>query len=224
MLGEESRDVLIFGTGEIAEVVNYYLSFDSTHKVVAFVADEEFLTITEFCGRPVIPRAQVLKEYPTSRYSMFVATGYAGMNQNRRSICAWARLLGYQLISYVSPRATVYGNLIHGDNCLILEDNTVQPFVTLGNNVFLWSGNHIGHHSTIEDDVFVSSHCVVSGNCFIGQASFLGVNCTIQNDVRVGASCFVGPRSLLRNDLPNEAVVIDAATPKQKILSPALKL
>ena len=52
-----------------------------------------------------------------------------------------------------------------GDNCFILEDNTVQPFVTIGNNVTLWSGNHIGHDSVIEDDCFISSHVVVSGTC-----------------------------------------------------------
>ena len=52
-----------------------------------------------------------------------------------------------------------------GDNCFIFEDNTVQPFVTLGNNLVLWSGNHIGHHSTLRDHCFISSHVVISGFC-----------------------------------------------------------
>jgi hypothetical protein len=51
------------------------------------------------------------------------------------------------------------------ENAFILEDNTIQPFVRIGPNVTLWSGNHIGHHSTVEDHVFIASHVVVSGVC-----------------------------------------------------------
>jgi UDP-3-O-[3-hydroxymyristoyl] glucosamine N-acyltransferase len=107
---------------------------------------------------------------------------------------------------------------------LILEDNTIQPFVTLGNNVFLWSGNHVGHHSVIEDDVFISSQCVISGNCVVGERSFLGVNCTVQNNLRVGVACFVGPGSLVRNDVADESVLLKKATSAEKFKSKFLQL
>ena len=71
-------------------------------------------------------------------------------------------------------------------NCFILEDNTIQPFVEIGNNCVLWSGNHIGHHSKIEDHVFITSHCVISGNCLIKSHSWLGVNCTLRNNLIIG--------------------------------------
>ena len=58
-----------------------------------------------------------------------------------------------------------------GDNCFILEDNTIQPFVSIGNNVTLWSGNHIGHDSTIDDHCFIASHVVVSGHVRVGTRS-----------------------------------------------------
>jgi SAM-dependent methyltransferase len=56
---------------------------------------------------------------------------------------------GYELASYISPKCTNYAKSI-GNNCFIFEDNTLQPFVTIGNDVTLWSGNHIGHHSTVQ--------------------------------------------------------------------------
>ncbi|WP_245213936.1 hypothetical protein [Rhodoferax sp. AJA081-3] len=65
------------------------------------------------------------------------------------------------------------GNEI-GENCFILEDNTLQPFTKIGNNVILWSGNHIGHHGEIHDHVTFTSHVVMSGHCSIGPYSFLG--------------------------------------------------
>ena len=72
-----------------------------------------------------------------------------------------------------------------GDNCFILEDNTIQPFVTIGNNVTLWSGNHIGHDSVIEDHCFITSHVVVSGHVRVGARSFLGVNATLRNAITI---------------------------------------
>ena len=101
---------------------------------------------------------------------MFVALSYAKLNAVRKEKYLAAKALGYRLASYVSPRATVLNDGRIGDNCFILEDNTIQPFVTIGNNVTLWSGNHIGHHSTIRDHCFIASHVVVSGGVEIGES------------------------------------------------------
>lgn len=220
----ENNKVVIFGTGQIAELVYFYLTHDSDFEVYGFVVDDEHLSTRSFFGLPTLSASKVDLDFPPQEFSMFVAMSYSKMNRLRSDKCEWARARGYQLVSYVSSRATTYNDLIHGDNCLILEDNTVQPFVRLGNNVFLWSGNHIGHHSVIEDNVFISSHCVVSGNCNIGHHSFLGVNSTVQNDVEVGAECFVGPQSLVRHNLPPRSVLIASSTNPQRISSSNLRM
>ena len=51
-----------------------------------------------------------------------------------------------------------------GENCFIFEANVIQPFVRIGDNVVMWSGNHIGHDSTIGSHCFIASHAVISGN------------------------------------------------------------
>ena len=78
---------------------------------------------------------------------MFVALSYAKMNGVRAEKYAAMKAAGYRLASYVSSRCSYLAQTPPGDNCFILEDNTIQPFVTIGNNVTLWSGNHIGHDS-----------------------------------------------------------------------------
>jgi len=215
----ESRPVVIFGSGALAELVCYLFKHDSDLEVAGFVVDQEYLQTDSFLGLPLVVSAELDSRFPSTDFAMFVAVSYTKMNVVRSEKCDWARNRGYHLVSYVSSRATTFDNLPHGDNCLILEDNTVQPFVTLGDNVFLWSGNHIGHHSVIEDDVFVTSHCVVSGNCRIGRRSFLGVNCTVQDGVTLGEGCFVGPRSLVRQDLDSATVLVDDATQAHRISS-----
>jgi UDP-3-O-[3-hydroxymyristoyl] glucosamine N-acyltransferase len=78
-----------------------------------------------------------------------------------------------------------------GENCFILEDNTVQPFVTIGNNVTLWSGNHIGHDSCIEDDCFITRMSLVSGHVRVGAGSFLGVNATLRNSISIAPESLI---------------------------------
>jgi acetyltransferase-like isoleucine patch superfamily enzyme len=78
-----------------------------------------------------------------------------------------------------------------GENCFIFEDNTIQPFVTIGNNVVMWSGNHIGHHSVIKDNVFFTSHVVLSGHCTVEPYSWLGVNATIRDGLTIAEGSLV---------------------------------
>src|SRR5262249_44581290 len=82
----------------------------------------------------------------------------------------------------------------------ILEDNTIQPFTRIGDNVVLWSGNHIGHHSTISDHVFVTSHVVVSGHCSIGPNCFLGVNATLRDGLTLAEGTLVAMGACLTHD------------------------
>jgi UDP-3-O-[3-hydroxymyristoyl] glucosamine N-acyltransferase len=110
-----------------------------------------------------------------------------------------------------------------GDNCFIFEDNTIQPFVTIGSNVTLWSGNHIGHHSTIKDHCFIASHVVVSGGVEIGECTFIGVNATLRDHIKIGERCVIGAGALLLADAEPEGVYIGAGTERSKVPSSRLR-
>ena len=201
------KDVVVFGAGEIAALADYYFTHDSPRRVAAFTVDAGFLAGPTYLDRPLVPFEEVALSYPPDRYDLFVAVSYAKLNAVRAEKAAAARAMGYTLPSYVSSRATTFADLSHGDNCFILENNVIQPFVRIGANVTLWSGNHIGHHATIADDAFLASHVVVSGGVVIGPASFLGVNVTIRDHVTVGARCVLGAGALVLADLPDGSVV-----------------
>ena len=128
------------------------------------------------------------------------------------------KALGYELISYISSHASVLTEDI-GENCFILEDNTIQPFVRIGNNVTMWSGNHVGHHSRIEDHCFLASHIVVSGHVTIGESCFIGVNVTIRNHVNIGKKCIIGAGALILKDAAAEGVYIGTATERSRVPS-----
>jgi len=200
--------LVIFGAGDIARLACLYFTRDSEHEVAAFTVDQQYLESTTFLDLPLVAFERVAELYPPGEYKMFVALSYAQMNKVRAQKYHQAREAGYELASYVSSRCSFLTDHPVGDNCLILEDNTVQPFVRIGNDVTLWSGNHIGHHSTIEANCFISSHVVVSGFCRVGDSCFMGVNSTVANNVAIGDRCVVGAGALILSDVENDQTVV----------------
>ncbi len=217
------KSLIIFGTTEAAEIANYYFTKDSDYQVAAFTVDTDYMDSDIFCGLQVVPFEEVTKQYSPQKHDMFVALGYSSLNQIRKEKYLSAKSLGYNFANYVSSKATVHSNFTFGENCFILEDNTIQPFVRIGNNVTLWSGNHIGHHSVIHDHCFISSHVVISGGCEIGEACFIGVNATLRDHIKIGEKCVIGAGSLLLRDAEPEGVYSVKSTKRSSTPSGLLK-
>ena len=216
-------NIVIFGAGEIAEIAYFYFKNDSEHTVVAFCVNRDFLKTDRLCDLPVVAFEDLEQHYPPNDHQMFVALSYAKINAVRAEKCQEAKDKGYTLVSYVSSRATTFPGLEVGENCFILEDNTIQPFVTIGNNVTLWSGNHIGHHSCIKDNCFIASHVVVSGGVTIGENCFLGVNVTLRDHITLGKSCVVGAGALIVKDAEDNGVYSAVAAERSRVPSNRLK-
>ena len=139
---------------------------------------------------PIVAFENIEKEYPVTDFKFFAPMSPQKMNRLREQVYYAIKTKGYELISYVSSKATLFNNSI-GDNCFILENNTIQPFTSIGNNVILWSGNHIGHHSIIKDHIMFTSHVVLSGHCVIENYCTLGVNATIRDGLTIAEGTFV---------------------------------
>jgi sugar O-acyltransferase (sialic acid O-acetyltransferase NeuD family) len=219
----KKQQIIVFGTGEVAELADFYFAHDSEFEVVGFTVDGAYMRRSEFRGRPVLPFEQLGEKFPSERFGLFVAVSYAKLNALRTEKVAAARAMGYRLVSYLSSRATVFPGFALKENCFILEDNTIQPFTSIGANVTLWSGNHIGHHSIIEDDVFLASQVVVSGGVRIGQGSFVGVNVTIRDHVTVGKKSVLGAGALVLEDQPDFSVIAPRGTERSKVPSNRLR-
>ena len=217
------RNVVIFGVGQIAEVIHYYLTQEANRNVVAFTVDEQYLSRESLLGLPAVGFATVEQSYPPETHEMFVAMSYRRVNKLRQGKVAEAEAKGYALASHVSPRATVWSGFVANPNTIVMENNVIQPFATIGRNVIVWSGNHIGHHSTIEDHCFIASHAVISGSVTIGEGSFVGVNATIRDNVTVGRHNVLGAGTLILANTPDDGVFMGEATAMSKVPSHRLR-
>ena len=190
---EKNRKLVIVGEGSVAEVAYEYFTHDSDYEVAAFSVEQHVRTKENIFGIPVVPFESLEYLFDPMEHDVFVAIGFIKLNRIRARLCAEAKTKGFRLASYISSKAFVWRNVQYGENCFVFEDNTVQPFVKLGNNVTLWSGNHIGHHSVIRDNCFISSQVVISGFVDIGENCFFGVNSTVAHNIKIGKDCWISP-------------------------------
>lgn len=196
----KNRKLIMVGDSAFAEVAYEYFTYDSEYEVIAFSVEQSFLKRDSLFGLPVIAFESIEKIYNPQEHEVFVAIVYTQLNRLRARLCLQAKSKGYSLASYISSRAFVWKNVQIGEHCFIFENNVIQPFVQLGNNIILWSGNHIGHHSIIRDNCFISSHVVISGFVEVGSNCFLGVNSTISNNLTVESDCWIGPSVTITKD------------------------
>lgn len=209
--------VVLFGAGKIADVAYFQLTNDSPHEVVAFTVDGEHISQKEKWGLPILAFDEVLKNYPPDDFKMLVAVGYQDLNHFRARKYEEAKAKGYELISYVSSRASNLSNIEIGDNCMVLENTVLQPCTKIGNNVFFWNGNHLGHHACIEDHCYIAGQVVISGASVIEPYCFLGVNSTVGHEVTIGRESFIGAGALVTKNVAPKSVYIVPDTQKFRL-------
>jgi sugar O-acyltransferase (sialic acid O-acetyltransferase NeuD family) len=210
-----SAKLVIFGTGSLSQLLEFSLREDPRHEVVAFTSTADKLAGNSFLGRPLVPFEQVAENYPPSDHSMFVAVGYDKMNRVRSHFYSEARKRGYELITHVSPNATIHPAVTSiGDNCCIFAGATIEPFVSIGNDVIVWSGAHVSHHSSIGDHAFLAPQATVAGHTSVGRYCFLGANSTVRDSVSIGDDCLVGAGATILGDTsPRQVYVAERTRP-----------
>lgn len=217
------KKLIIYGLGEMARLAHYYFTNADEYNVELFTVDKEYMRSDKYLGLNVTPFEEIEKRFPPDEYCMFIAIGYKKVNKIRAEYYYKAKEKRYKLVNYISPRATTFEDLELGDNCFIFEDNTIQPFVKIGNNVILWSGNHIGHNAVIKDHCFVTSHVVVSSHVTIDEYSFLGVNSTIRNNIIIAKECVIGAGALILKNTIEKGVYVGNSAVLSNVQSDRLK-
>jgi sugar O-acyltransferase (sialic acid O-acetyltransferase NeuD family) len=202
---EKTAKLVIVGAGEFAMLAYEYFTHDSEYDVVGFSVEREYLNADNLYDLPIVAFEEVTERFDVASHHVFVAVPASDLNATRTRLYGEAKSKGYPIATYVSSAAFVWHNCQIGENCFIFEDNTLQPFTTVGNNVVMWSGNHLGHRSVIEDNCFISSHVVISGYCRVGQSTFIGVNSTLNDNVTIPESCIIASGTLVSKSLQTPA-------------------
>ncbi|NYJ06362.1 acetyltransferase [Petropleomorpha daqingensis] len=204
------KPIVIVGAGETADIAYEYFTVDSDREVVAFSVERQYLPDgrSQADGLPFVAFEDLADTHPPAQVDTFVALSSTWLNRARARLFRAVKEQGYTCASFVSPHAFVWRTATVGENSFIFENNVLQHGVVVGDDVVLWSGNHIGHQTVIEDHVFIASHVVVSGFCRIGSSTFMGVNASVGDGVTIGADSVVGAGAVVVKDLPPRGVYV----------------
>jgi sugar O-acyltransferase (sialic acid O-acetyltransferase NeuD family) len=204
----KNKKLIIFGTGETADIAFEYFTLDSDYDVIGFTVEKQYKSIDVMHSLPVYAFDELENHFNVNDIEIFVAISYVKLNRVRKRCYNIVKSKGYKCATYISSKAFVWHNVEIGENCMVFENNVIQHNVKIGNGVILWSGNHIGHQTIIEDFVYISSHVVISGFCKIGSCSFLGVNSTFNDNIDLGCDNIVGSGSLVNKSSINGCLLI----------------
>jgi len=189
-------NIIIYGKGDFAKLVYYYLKNDSKYVVCGFCVDEKYLDSEVFCELPLISFESIEKTYPSSSYKIFVAIGYANMRA-RKIMYMKAKDKGYQFINYISSKAYIDSSVVIGVNNIVLQGSTIEAFVEIGDNNIIWASCNISHNVKIESHSFISTQSLIGGFSEIKNNCFLGFNSTVIDNVIIENETLVGAKTLI---------------------------
>lgn len=203
-----SREKLIvWGTGQISDMVCHYLRRDTDYDICGFCMDGAFIKENIHDGRPVVAFEDIEKRYSPAEHKMALPISFRKLNRIREDRYLRAKEKGYSCISYVSSRASCEARSI-GENVFVFDMAVINPFAQLGNNIVVWSGSHIGHHTVIEDNCFIAN-AKVAGSVTVQRNCFLGVGAVVCDTLVIGPYSIVGGGVVVTKDI-KEATVLAA--------------
>ncbi|RKE94183.1 acetyltransferase [Sulfitobacter guttiformis] len=210
--------IIVFGVGQLSEVISYYLEQDPAVNVAGYTVDRAFIPDTgKFLDKPVAAWEDISQHFPPDQYQLLGPISYYDNNRLRKQRYLEGKALGYSFASYVHPSSHIGGAQI-GENSVVLEECTVQPFAILGVCSILWSKVHIGHHTQVSDYCFFASFCGVAGNARIGERVFFGGQTGLVDNTTVGDGCIVAAGTIITKNLPANSF---ATTQKARVLADA---
>lgn len=200
------RKIVIIGAGKAAQMLRVFIELTTSDRVVAYSADAAYCTTEQFDDLPLVPWEDLERYYPPSEVQLIGPASYSLINQYRYERHQQGKARGYGFISYIHPtvrrdKATI------GENCIILDDNILQPFCRIGDGVVLWSASLIAHHCDVGDYCFISSQSCLAGGVKLGAFSYLGVKIFVTHGVTIGESSVLVNAAVVGEDLPDRSVV-----------------
>lgn len=199
-------DIVIFGAGMSAQVAHAFIEKDSDHRVVGFTVDAAYATSERFERLPLVPWERLEAAFPPAQVQLLGPISYRRLNEFRRDRYLEGKARGYRFASFIHPNCVVYTKEI-GEHCFMLPGTTIEPCVTIGNNVILWGGSYIGHHCVLGDHCFISGQVGMGAGSRIGERCFLGIKVGMHPGLTIGDGSFLSAGAFIAKNIPPGSIV-----------------
>lgn len=205
--------LLIFGTGDLAEVLYSSMEYNGVNDQVAgFVVDDEFFCKSSLRGKPVYKYSCCKEHFSSQEVEWLIAVGYNNLNQHRERIFYRLKDDGWRIGSYVDKESIVRTSDI-GEGTLILEGVRIGAEAKIGKGNIFYPGSLLAHHSVVGDFNFFAIRTSVAGLVTIGNNCFFGNNSCTRDKIKIADKTLIGAGCYIADDVEEEnRVYIPART------------
>ena len=203
------KKVIIFGNGDFARSMWYYITTDTDWELCGFTVEAEYLNAATFQGLPLINFDTITDEYPSSDYEIVLGVGYRKMNTIRQRIFLECKQKGYRISRFIHSTALVQTDDV-GEGTIILERVVVLPFTSIGLGNVIYSGTQIAHDNTIGDFNLIAGVTSTCGFVTVKNNCFLGNRCMVMDGVTLHDYALVGAGANVNKDMMPYEVMVPA--------------
>ena len=206
------EDIVIIGTGNLAEIALEYLQRDRIANVIAFSVEKLYNKTKNFCGLEVVNFEDLKLKYPPNKVKLLVLIGPNKVNTVRERLYKESKNKGYQFLTYISPKAIVFDKNCIGENCFIFDGCIVEPKATIGVNTIMWSGSIVAHHPQVGAHCFFAPGAVVSGKTRVKENCFIGINATVRDNLVIAKKNIIGCGGVIKKSTKENEVYSQEGT------------
>ena len=210
------KNLLIIGSGDLAQLMAYHALNDCNYNVVGFLDDFKSNGVLEM-GLPVIGDIEdTEKLYNAGMFDeLIIGIGYKHL--------IFRNLLFNQLVNIIP-----FANIIHssayidksvkvGKGTFILPGCTLDSGVKIGDNVVLNTGVTIAHDSKIKSHVFIGPAVQIAGKVVIKERCFIGIGSTIIDNITINKYIQLGGGAVVIDNLTEKGLYVGLPAKLKKL-------
>lgn len=123
-------------------------------------------------GSKVIGKIDEMCSYYLEYEDIFIAIGN---NEMRKKWCMQAEMIGYRIVTLISPKADVSPYAAVGKGTIVF------PFAQIEANAWIGEGNIISAHTVIHHDAKVEAYGLLYANVIVRPAALIQEKCRIES-------------------------------------------
>lgn len=115
---------------------------------------------------------------------------------------------GLEPLSVISPLASVDPEAELGQGVQIMAGACIGLAARIGDFSLINTNATVDHECTLGRGVHVMGAAAIAGRVMIGDHATIGTNATVLPDVTIGKGAQIGAATLIRHDVPSDAVMV----------------
>ncbi len=140
---------------------------------------------------------------PSVRYVIGIGAGSV-----RRRLAGAVADTGREPATLVHPMATVGGDTLIGEGCILAAGARVTTNITLGRHTDIHVNATVGHDSVLGDFVSVYPGATVSGSVRLGSGVTIGTGANVLPGVTIGEDAYIAAGAVVTADVPPRTTVV----------------